>query len=220
MGFIEHTQPLTVRYLGIQNYLDIYQKMQNFTAQRNASTVDEIWILEHPAVFTLGRNGKTEHILNAADIPIVPIDRGGQVTYHGTGQLIAYLLLDIRRAHIGVRQLVTIIENALIQLLAQQHIEAISKADAPGVYVANKKIAALGLRISKGCSYHGLSLNVDMDLSPFKRINPCGYQGLEVTQCCELGFKTTVKSIGKTLLNDALIPALGYCPHRVKWVYP
>jgi len=217
VGVVKHSQALIVRYLGTQNYLDIFQKMQGFTAQRSASSVDEIWLLEHPAVFTLGRNGKAEHILDAANIPIICIDRGGQVTYHGQGQLIVYLLLDIRRIQIGVRQLVTLMENALIQLLAQQHIEAISKVDAPGVYVAKKKIAALGLRISKGRSYHGLSLNVDMDLSPFQGINPCGYQGLEVTQCCDLGFNSSVKTVGESLLKQHLIPALGYLNSRVMW---
>ena len=217
MGVVTHSQALTVRYLGAQHYLDVFQKMQTFTAQRSASSVDEMWLLEHPAVFTLGRNAKTEHILDAANIPVIPIDRGGQVTYHGKGQLVVYLLLDLRRIQVGVRQLVSLMENALIQLLAAQQIKALSKADAPGVYVAEKKIAALGLRISKGCSYHGLSLNVDMDLSPFQGINPCGYQGLEVTQCCDLGFKTSVKNAGETLLKQYLIPALAYPSHRVMW---
>jgi lipoyl(octanoyl) transferase len=217
VGIVKHPQALTVRYLGTQDYLPIFHKMQRFTAQRTDSSVDEIWLLEHPAVFTLGRNAKLEHILDAGDIPIIPIDRGGQVTYHGKGQLIAYLLLDIRRIDIGVRQLVTLMENALLQLLAQQQIEAISKADAPGVYVAGKKIAALGLRISKGCTYHGLSLNIDMDLTPFQRINPCGYQGLEITQCRALGFDTTVQTAGEALLKNHLIPALGYYPNRVRW---
>ena len=217
MGVVKHSQALTVRYLGEQAYQDIFQKMQAFTAQRSESSIDEIWLLEHPSVFTLGRNGKREHILDAGNIPIIPIDRGGQVTYHGQGQLIVYLLLDIRRIQVGVRQLVTLMENAIIQLLAKQQIQAFSQADAPGVYVNEQKIAALGLRISKGRSYHGLSLNIDMDLSPFKRINPCGYEGLEITQCCDLGFQTTVKIAGECLLRQYLIPALGYSQHQVMW---
>jgi lipoyl(octanoyl) transferase len=213
----KHSNMLTVHYLGCQDYQTVFQEMQQFTAQRTEDSIDEIWFLEHPSVFTLGRNGKPEHILDAGDIPVIQIDRGGQVTYHAQGQLIVYLLLDIRRANIGVRQLVTLMENSIINFLAEQLIIAQSQANAPGVYVKQKKIAALGLRISQGRSYHGLSLNINMDLSPFQRINPCGYQGLEITQCADLGFSTSVNAAGKPLLKDYLIPVLGYWADRVLW---
>lgn len=213
---IDHSQ-LIVRKLGQQAYLETYEKMQYFTEHRTSSTIDEIWILEHPAVFTLGRNGKKEHILDAGNIPVVHVDRGGQVTYHGEGQLVIYLLIDIRRKKLGVRKLVTLMENAIIQFLKKEHIIAESKPDAPGVYVQGKKIAALGLRISKGCSYHGLSLNIDMDLSPFQQINPCGYKNLEVTQCRELGIQTTVKQASEQLLKQHLIPLLDYLPQNQHW---
>ncbi len=156
--------------------------MQRFTEQRGPETPDEIWLLEHEPVFTLGRNGKEEHILKKTDIPILPIDRGGQVTYHGPGQLIVYLMIDLKRRGIGVRQLVTLIEQSIINTLAEYQLSAAAKKEAPGVYIGDAKIAALGLRIKKGCSFHGLSLNLDMDLSPFKQINPCGYKNLEVVQ--------------------------------------
>lgn len=159
--------------------------MLEFTEQRTATTSDEIWLLEHTPVFTLGRNGKKEHILAESDIPVIDIDRGGQVTYHGPGQLIAYLLIDIKRLDMGVRQLVSQIEQSLIDTLAEYDLHACARKDAPGVYINNAKIAALGLRIKKGCSFHGLSLNMDMDLSPFKQINPCGYKNLEVVQLCD-----------------------------------
>jgi len=160
--------------------------MKSFTDQRRADTPDEIWILQHPPVFTLGLNGKSEHILDAGDIPVVNCDRGGQVTYHGPGQIIVYLLLDIRRRELGVKALVTKIEQAIIDLLLTQGIDGQRREGAPGIYVGNAKIAALGLRIRKGCSYHGLSVNVDMDLTPFSRINPCGYEGLASTQIIDL----------------------------------
>lgn len=191
--------------------------MKDFTAQRTDSSIDEIWVLEHFPVFTLGRNGKKEHILDAANIPVIHIDRGGQVTYHGSGQLVIYLLLDIRRKKLGVRQLVSFIEDAIIQFLKEHNISSSSKADAPGVYVNEKKIAALGLRISKGCCYHGLSLNIDMDLSPFKRINTCGYKDLDVTDCKTLGLQTTVDEAGKQLLSQYLIPLLDYPHHHLNW---
>lgn len=204
------TQQLHTYYLGQQDYSTVFQKMKDFTEQRSSSSIDEIWLLEHFPVFTLGRNAKEEHILDAGDIPIIPIDRGGQVTYHGSGQLIVYLLLDIRRKNLGVRQLVSLMENAIIQLLKEQYINAYSKPDAPGVYVTEEKVAALGLRITKGRCYHGLSLNIDMDLSPFQRINPCGYKNLKVTDCNHLGFKTTVKKIGDRFVNHYLAPILNY----------
>lgn len=209
---------LIIRQLGQQPYLETFEKMQRFTEQRSDSSSDEIWLLEHPAVYTLGRNGKEEHILEKGNIPVIHVDRGGQVTYHGVGQLVVYLLLDIKRKQLGVRQLVTLIENAIIQLLREENIIAKNNPDAPGVYVEKEKIAALGLRISKGCSYHGLSLNVNMDLSPFQRINPCGYKGLGVTQCCDLGFQASVTQVGERLLKNHLIPLLAYPPHHQRWV--
>ena len=175
--------------------------MRDFTESRSADTQDELWVLEHPPVYTLGQAGKTEHLLNPADIPIVNSDRGGQVTYHGPGQLIIYTLLDIRRMKLGVRQLVDTLENAIIELLAGYEINAESQKRAPGVYVDGQKIAALGLRVRKGCSYHGLSLNVDMDLAPFNGINPCGYEGLKVTSLQQLGVNTSVLEVQSGLIE-------------------
>jgi lipoyl(octanoyl) transferase len=171
-----------VRQLGLRDYQTVWREMQHFTDTRNADTADEIWLLEHPPVFTLGLNGKPEHILDPGDIPIVKCDRGGQVTYHGPGQLIAYLLLDLRRHELGVKALVSKLEQAVIDLLAEHQIPGQRREGAPGIYVNDAKIAALGLRIRKGCSYHGLSLNVDMNLEPFSRINPCGFEGLATDQ--------------------------------------
>jgi lipoyl(octanoyl) transferase len=174
--------------------------MQHYTDTRNSDSPDELWIVEHPPVFTQGQAGKSEHILNPGDIPVIQVDRGGQVTYHGPGQLVVYPLLDIKRSKVGVRQLVTHIEQSIIDMLAKYAINAYAKADAPGVYVDERKIASLGLRIRKGCSFHGLALNVDMDLAPFRRINPCGYAGLEMVQCKELGGPQTVIEAGEQLI--------------------
>jgi len=174
--------PPVIHHLGEVDYCETWQKMRDFTDSRNKETPDELWFLQHPPVYTLGKNGKAEHVLNAGDIPIINVDRGGQVTYHGPGQLVVYTLLDLNRLKTGVRELVTSIENSIIGLLADYGVESSARRDAPGVYVNNAKIAALGLRVRKGCSFHGLALNVDMDLEPFSRINPCGYEGLEVTQ--------------------------------------
>jgi len=196
---------IKIKQLGLQDYLPIWQAMQNFTQQRAKETRDEVWIVEHLPVFTLGRNGKRKHILDAGNIPVIPIDRGGQVTYHGPGQLVIYLLIDLKRRKMGVRQLVTHIENAIIDFLASYHIEANNDPKAPGVYVNQQKIAALGLRISKGCTSHGLSLNVDMDLEVFKRINPCGYKGLKVTQCKDLGIEKSMTQIAHELVQYLLI---------------
>ncbi len=184
---LAHT--LKLKVLGVQDYVQVWQQMQAFTQSRTSDTVDEIWLVQHPAVFTLGRNAKPEHILQVSEIPIIPIDRGGQVTYHGVGQLVAYLLLDIRRKQVHVRELVMRMEQSIINLLAAYAICAQGDRDAPGVYVNGAKIAALGLRVTRGYTYHGLSLNVDMDLSPFQQINPCGYAGLQVTQCKDLGIE-------------------------------
>lgn len=176
---------LRVRDLGLVEYLPTLEAMRTLTAERDAETPDEIWLLQHPRVFTQGQAGKAEHVLAAGDIPVVQVERGGQVTYHGPGQLVAYLLLDIRRRGMGVRELVSLMEQALVDLLADYAISASPRADAPGVYVGAAKIASLGLRIRRGCSFHGLALNVDMDMEPFRRINPCGYAGLQMTQMCD-----------------------------------
>ena len=173
--------------LGLQDYTTIWQAMQDFTLQRTADTPDELWIVEHPAVYTLGLNGKREHLLNTGDIPVIHCDRGGQVTYHGHGQVIIYTLLDIKRLNINIRQLVSLLEQTMIDTLAHYGIVAIAKADAPGVYVQGKKIGSIGIRIKNSCSYHGLSFNNDMDLTPFNYINPCGYKNLQVTQLADLG---------------------------------
>lgn len=177
--------PITLRELGLRDYFPVWQEMQNFTAQRDEHSADEIWLLEHPPVFTLGLNGKPEHVLNAGDIPVVQCDRGGQVTYHGPGQIVVYLLLDLKRRKLGVKDLVKRIEQAIIELLADYQIQGERRQGAPGIYVHGAKIAALGLRVRRGCSYHGLSLNIDMDLEPFTRINPCGYANLVSTQLRE-----------------------------------
>ena len=170
-----------VRELGLVDYLPTLDAMRQFTDARCADSPDELWLLQHPSVFTQGQAGKREHVLAPGDIPVIQVDRGGQVTYHGPGQWVLYLLLDLRRTHRGVRDLVDVIEQSIVQLLADYGIAASGKAGAPGVYVADAKIASLGLRVRHGCSYHGLALNVDMDLEPFQRINPCGYAGLQVT---------------------------------------
>lgn len=183
--------------------------MREFTEGRQADTADELWWLEHRPVFTLGQAGKAEHVLAAGDIPVVRTDRGGQVTYHGPGQLVGYLLLDLRRSGIGVRDLVTAIEAAIIDLLADYGVAAVARREAPGVYVQGRKIAALGLRIRKGCSYHGLSLNVDAALAAFERINPCGYAGLEVTRTRDLGITDGMASIADKLTGH-LLQRFGY----------
>jgi lipoyl(octanoyl) transferase len=192
--------PLIIKHLGRVEYEPTWRAMQDFTTRRGPDTPDEIWLLEHPPVFTLGLAGKREHILHVSDIPIIPIDRGGQVTYHGPGQLVAYLLLDLKRRGYGVRELVQRMEQAVIDLLADYGIEGQRRDKAPGVYVSEKKIAALGLRIKDGMSYHGLALNVDMDLTPFGYINPCGYEGLEVTQLSALGVQDSLGEVSARLL--------------------
>ncbi|OZB36318.1 MAG: octanoyltransferase [Alishewanella sp. 34-51-39] len=181
------TEQLVIRNLGLQDYTRIWQAMQQFTDQRDSDTADEIWLLEHSPVFTQGQAGKAEHLLFPGEIPVVQVDRGGQVTYHGPGQLVAYVLLDIKRRNLGVRQLVTMLEQILIQLLARYGITANARPDAPGVYVNGAKIASLGLRVRKGCTFHGLALNVNMNMEPFSRINPCGYAGMQMVQSSELG---------------------------------
>lgn len=174
--------------------------MQDFTTQRDASTPDELWLVEHPPVYTLGQAGKAEHLLHVTDIPLVKIDRGGQITYHGPGQLVVYMMIDFKRLGLGVRELVRHIEQAVIDLLAEFGITGNGDVDAPGVYVDGAKIASLGLRIRNHATYHGLSLNVDMDLTPFSWINPCGYSGLRVTQLRELGVTLDVNAVAERLL--------------------
>lgn len=186
---------MKIKKQGLADYEEMVAKMQAFTASRTAETEDELWVLEHPAVFTQGLNGQAVHILSAGDIPVIQADRGGQVTYHGPGQLVVYTLIDLKRLGLGVRQMVTLIEKSIIELLAGWDIVAQAKSDAPGVYVDNAKIAALGLRVKHGACYHGLSLNVAMDLSPFKRINPCGYAGLAVTDLQQLGVKSSIEIV-------------------------
>jgi lipoyl(octanoyl) transferase len=197
-----------IRNLGLADYAETLASMQAFTEQRDARTADEIWLLEHPPVFTLGLNADRAHVLAPADIPIVQVDRGGQVTYHGPGQLVVYTLLDLKRARLGIRDLVSALENAVIGLVADFGIVAAARCDAPGVYVDDAKLASVGLRIRRGCSYHGLSLNVNMNTEPFKRINPCGFDDLTVTQLADLGAPTDLGEVGE-LLTSRLLPALG-----------
>ena len=192
---------LLIRNLGLQDYESTWHDMQQFTQERNTETDDELWIVEHFPVYTLGLNGKREHLLNTGNIPVINSDRGGQVTYHGPGQLVIYTLLDIKRLNLGVRQLVTILEQAMISALAEHGIIAVSRADAPGVYVNDKKIGSIGLRIKKNCSYHGLSLNNDMDLRPFDHINTCGYSDLKVTQLSDLGVTISSNQLANSVIQ-------------------
>ncbi len=204
---------LTVRQLGLLPYQPVWQAMQRFTNERGPEAADEIWLLEHQPVFTQGQAGKPEHLLLPGDIPVVQADRGGQVTYHGPGQLIAYLLLDVRRSGLGVRELVSRMEQALVALLAEYGVEAHARADAPGVYVGAAKIASLGLRIRHGRSFHGLALNVDMDLEPFRRINPCGYAGLAMTQLRDLVGPIDFAEVRERLQRQ-LVQQLGYAQYQ------
>ena len=201
---------LIIRELGLAEYQPTLDAMRQFTAERDASTADEIWLLQHPPVFTQGQAGKAEHLLAPGDIPVIQAERGGQVTYHGPGQLVAYLLLDLRRLGLGVRELVTAMEQSLVDVMAAYGVEAAPKADAPGVYVAGAKIASLGLRVRRGCSFHGLALNVDMDMRPFQRINPCGYSGLQMTQLSEVVSRPVALEEVTRRLEQALRQRLGY----------
>jgi lipoyl(octanoyl) transferase len=193
---------LLLRELGLVDYQPTLAAMRQFTDSRDTDSPDELWLLQHPPVFTQGQAGKAEHLLAPGDISVIQVDRGGQVTYHGPGQWVVYIMVDMRRHQLGVRDLVNLIERALVQLLAEYAISAVAKPGAPGVYVADEKIASLGLRIRRGCSYHGLALNVDMDLEPFGRINPCGYEGLQVTSMARLlpDARLNMEVIGKRLL--------------------
>ncbi len=181
------TAPMLIKWLGRVDYEPTWRAMQRFTDERSDTTADEIWLLEHPPVFTLGMNASAEHVLAPGDIPVIKIDRGGQVTYHGPGQLVVYPLIDLRRAGLGVRDLVTVLEASVIEYARGFGIQAATQRGAPGVYVDGRKLASVGIRIRRGASYHGLALNVKMDLTPFQRINPCGYAGLEMTQLADLG---------------------------------
>lgn len=213
----DSAEALSLHYLGLTDYQATWRAMQQFTEQREEDTPDELWLLEHHPVYTLGLNGDIRHMIRATDIPVVKTDRGGQITYHGPGQLVAYVLVDLRRKNLGVKRLVSALENAVIGLLGQYGLSARTRQGAPGVYVDGRKIASLGLRVRKGCSYHGLSLNVSSDLSPFSAINPCGYAGLEVTsltaldvtvQPHEVAAPLTVE-IMQTLNYERVIPARG-----------
>ena len=207
--------PLVIRRLGLQEYEPIWKSMRYLVEQAGAARSDEIWLLSHKPVFTQGLAGKAKHILNPAEIPVVQIDRGGQVTYHGPGQLVVYLLLNVSRRSVGVRDLVDLIEKAIIQTLEVFEIAASNKVKAPGVYVNDAKIAALGLRIRRGWSYHGLSLNVQMDLEPFSRINPCGFENLAVTQIADYVSDTEMlmQRVSRVLSNK-LLNALGYLEYN------
>ncbi|MFB0999098.1 MAG: lipoyl(octanoyl) transferase LipB [Colwellia sp.] len=192
---------LIIRQLATMDYITVWQAMQKFTDDRNDDTQDELWLVEHPAVFTQGQAGKDEHLLMPGNIEVVKVDRGGQVTYHGPGQQVIYFMINLRRRKMGVRHLVTLLENGLIASLADFDITAKAKPDAPGVYVNDKKIASLGLRVRKGCSFHGLALNVNMDLSPFLLINPCGYQGLEMVQTADISQLKNTAQAGVSLVE-------------------
>ena len=200
---------LNVRHLGRQPYEPVWRAMQAFTEQRDESTVDELWFVEHDPVFTQGQAGKAEHVLAPGDIPVIKIDRGGQVTYHGPGQLVVYLLLDVRRSDSGPRKIVSAIEQAIIKVLSEYGIDSYAKPEAPGVYIDEAKIAALGLRFRKMKSYHGLSFNLDMDTEPFNRINPCGYEGLQVAQLSDYLESVEWQEVSDRLLK-CLLAELGY----------
>ncbi|MDX8378712.1 MAG: lipoyl(octanoyl) transferase LipB [Gallionella sp.] len=197
-----HPRPPLIHSLGLLAYQPTWEAMKRFTAERTDNTRDEIWLVQHPPTYTQGLAGLAEHLLQSSDIPIIKIDRGGQITYHGPGQIIAYLLLDLRRWKLNVRVLVNLMEQAVVDLLGKHGVAAKSREAAPGVYVGDAKIASLGLKIKQGCCYHGLALNVDMNLTPFNHINPCGYAGLRVTQCVELGITAGLEELQAELTQN------------------
>ncbi len=201
--------PLIVRKLGIQDYLVTWEAMRSFTQNRQLETVDEVWLLQHPPVFTQGQAGKSEHILCPADIPVIETDRGGQVTYHGPGQLVMYVLFDLRRLQLSIRQLVSKLEHTVISLLSDFSIMATTRCDAPGVYVDQAKICSIGLRVKKGCTYHGIAFNIDMDLTPFSRINPCGFINLPITQVKNLNQHACYEDIELKIISN-LMNNFGY----------
>ncbi|HJT99365.1 MAG TPA: lipoyl(octanoyl) transferase LipB [Rhodanobacteraceae bacterium] len=208
---------LLVRHLGRRPYEPVWRAMQALTDARGPGTPDELWLVEHDPVFTLGQAGRWEHVLVPGEIPVIPVDRGGQVTYHGPGQIVAYPLLDLRRLGIGVRDFVHRIEQAVIDTLAHWNIVAARRDGAPGVYVADAKVAALGLRVRRGCTFHGLAFNVDMDLEPFRRINPCGFEGLRVTQVLDLGGPGSLAAVEAVLIGELArqfgLEAVSAAPH-------
>ncbi|HGU9820503.1 lipoyl(octanoyl) transferase LipB [Enterobacter chuandaensis] len=204
---------ILVRHLGLQPYEPVSQAMHDFTDSRDDTTPDEIWLVEHLPVFTQGQAGKAEHLLMTGDIPVIQSDRGGQVTYHGPGQQVMYVMLNLKRRKLGVRELVTLLEQTVVNTLAEYGIDAHPRADAPGVYVGEMKICSLGLRIRKGCSFHGLALNINMDLTPFQRINPCGYAGMEMTQMRQWVDTATPDNIRPVLLKNVLA-LLNNPPHE------
>jgi lipoyl(octanoyl) transferase len=206
----------TLHWLGRAEYESTWQAMQRFTDERTATTADQIWFLEHPPVFTLGMNGKPEHVLAPGNIPVVHVDRGGQVTYHGPGQLVVYPLLDIRRAKLGVRELVVALENAVIEFCRERGVTAVGRRDAPGVYVDGRKLASIGLRVRRGCSYHGMAFNVAMDLEPYHRINPCGLTGLEVIDLKMLGLDEALTNVARGLAPH-LLSTTGL-PRNAAWI--
>jgi lipoyl(octanoyl) transferase len=209
---VDHAKIL-IRQLGLQPYEPVSQAMHDFTDNRDESTLDEIWLVEHLPVFTQGQAGKAEHVLAAGDIPVIQSDRGGQVTYHGPGQQVMYVLLNLKRRKLGVRELVTLLEQTVVNTLAEYQIAAHPRADAPGVYVGDDKICSLGLRIRKGCSFHGLALNIAMDLTPFLRINPCGYAGMQMVQMLQWKPDASVENIAPVLVSNFLA-LLNNPPHE------
>lgn len=206
---------LIVRTLGEQPYLETWEAMKSFTASRDAATPDELWLLEHPRVYTQGQAGKAEHILAPGDIPVILVDRGGQVTYHGPGQLVVYLMIDLTRHRLGIRSLVDVIEQAIVRTLAGMGVTAAPRPDAPGVYVEQAKIASLGLRVRRGCSFHGLALNVAMDMEPFRRINPCGYAGMAMCQVSDFVPGVTVAGLAPTLSDELVNGLAGGAVRRI-----
>jgi lipoyl(octanoyl) transferase len=206
---------LIVRDLGEQPYLETWEAMKSFTASRDASTPDELWLLEHPRVYTQGQAGKAEHILAPGDIPVILVDRGGQVTYHGPGQLVVYLMIDLTRHRLGIRSLVDVIEQVIVRTLAGMGVAAAPRPDAPGVYVEQAKIASLGLRVRRGCSFHGLALNVAMDMEPFRRINPCGYAGMAMCQVSDFVPGATVAGLAPALSDELVNGLAGGAVRRV-----
>ena len=202
MDTVEISTPVKIKHLGFSEYEPVWRAMQEFTDSRDKDTTDEIWTVEHPPVFTQGQAGKAEHILAAGDIPVIQVDRGGQVTYHGPGQIVIYPLIDLKRHKMGIKALVHGIEEAIIQTLSQYDVHAQRRENAPGVYVEGKKVASLGLRVRKGCTFHGLAFNIRMDLEPFSRINPCGFLGLEVVQLSEFVHNVDFLQVQNELVDN------------------
>lgn len=204
-----NTPNLRIRRLGLADYEPVWHAMQDFTDQRTEESDDELWLVQHPPVFTQGQAGKAEHVLAPGDIPVIQVDRGGQVTYHGPGQIVAYPLIDLRRLGIGVREFVNRIEETIIRVLVAYGVDGRRVEGAPGIYVDGDKIASLGLRVRRGCTFHGLAFNIDMDLEPFQRINPCGYAGLQVTRLADLSPGARVETVEQQLV-DEFVKLLGY----------